>query len=293
MVRYAVPASWLLAAGLLAISVGHRGVRAAADPVGASAKKQTSSVDVADNSQVDSSVWSLPEAIAKATGREPIAQWKEYLLKDPFGEKDDVGPTAAIFPTQTVSPDSLNWHDDSGAGGIRGKWWPSITCPYGGAMQVNYYGQEQCIGVGQGICKDGWQFGIRHHVDKTYLMLWREDQPAYPVYRWFPGAKQLCIGEQYPNVAYLRVVYDDCLYYLIGPGAGSESNLARLKIVADTQNYRPSDVIVKFRDGPGDQNALWQIFANGFSQTSPDALWYPIPCDTESPSSSPSATPTI
>ena len=114
-----------------------------------------------------------------------------------------------------------------------------------------------------------------------------------PVYKWFPGATSLCIGEQYPNVAYLRVVYEDCLYYLIGPGAGSADNLVRLKIVADNQRYKPDDVIVKFRDGPGDQNALWQIFANGYSQTSPDALWYPIPCDTESPSSSPSATPTI
>eukprot|EP00563_Minutocellus_polymorphus_P001966 CAMPEP_0181037090 /NCGR_PEP_ID=MMETSP1070-20121207/9213_1 /TAXON_ID=265543 /ORGANISM="Minutocellus polymorphus, Strain NH13" /LENGTH=1054 /DNA_ID=CAMNT_0023114777 /DNA_START=289 /DNA_END=3453 /DNA_ORIENTATION=- len=240
----------------------------------------------------DSNAWSWPDAISKSIGHEPLTEWKEYLFVDPFGEnnnQDDVGSSAAIIRTPKDNADQVNWKGASAS--IRGKWWPSITCPYGGAMQVETYGKEQCIGVGQGICKDGWQFGIRHHADNTYLMLWREDDPANPVYKWFPGATQLCIGEQYPNVAYLRVVYEDCLYYLIGPGAGDADNLARLKIVPDTQKYKPDDVIVKFRDGPGDDNTLWQIFANGFSKTSPDSLWYPLPCASESPSSNPTSSP--
>ena len=194
----------------------------------------------------------LSAAIAKSVGHEPLTEWKEYRFKDPFGENNGKGGVRG----PKANADQVNWFSGGSASSLRGKWFPSVTCPYGGAMQVEYYGREQCIGVGQGICKDGWQFGINHYGDNTYLMLWREDDPAFPVFRTFPGATQLCIGEQYPNVAYLRVTYDDCLYYLIGPGAGDANNLARLKIVPDTQKYRPNDVIVKFRDGPGDSNTL-------------------------------------
>ena len=306
MDRYAAAAcSWLLAASL-ALPSSH-GVWAleAAVAAGAGVNEQEEVAGGFGDSKSDSSVWFLPEAIAKATGREPIADWKEYLFEGPFGEEEGVGSTAAIFPPLRALKkkkknknkkkngryDSyqVDWYN--GGGGVREKWWPSITCPYGGAMQVEYYGQEQCIGVGQGLCKDGWNFGISNYDDTTYVMLWREDNPAHPVIRWFPGATSLCIGEQYPNVAYLRVTYDDCLYYLIGPGAGSADSLARLKIVDDTERYKPDDVIVKFRDGPGDQNTLLQIFASGFSRTSPDAMWYPMPCETAIPSSSPSSSP--
>ena len=245
----------------------------------------------------DGSVWSFPEAIVKATGREPIAEWKEYLLKDAFGEhQSDVAgssPTStSIYPDKPLSRPGLHW----GGGGIRGKWtYPMGTCPYGGSMDVDYYGKEKCISVGEAICKNGWRFGIRHDIDNTYLMLWRDDDPAFPVYRWFVGATSLCIGERYPNVAYMRIVFGRNVYYLIGPSAGSADDLARLKIVPDTQKYKPDDVIVKFRDGPGDQNALWQIFANGVSQTSPDALWYPIldPLESRSPTPVPSPFPSV
>ena len=299
MVRCAATAaSWLLAANL-ALPFSHGVALEAAVATGRGLKEQEEVAEVIGDSKSDDPIWSLPEAIAKATGEEPITEWKEYLFKDgplAFGEKEGVGSTAAIFPPRTLAENGghmYQFNRNSGGGGVRGKkeWWPPITCPYGGAMQVEYYAQEQCIGVGQGLCKDGWQFGIRHYGDNTYLMLWREDNPAYPVVRWFPGATSLCIGEQYPNVAYLRITYDDCLYYLIGPGAGSAGSLARLKIAANTRKYKPDDVIVKFRDGPGDQNTLLQIFASGFSRTSPDAMWYPMPCETASPSSSPSSSP--
>ena len=162
-----------------------------------------------------------------------------------------------------------------------------ITCPYGGSMDVESYAKEICISFGQAICKNGWRFGISHHVDNTYLMLWREDRPSYPVFRWFPGATQMCIGEQYPNVSYLRVVHDDCEHYLVGPGAGRQGDLARLKIVEGSQNYRSGDVIVKFRDGPGDHNALWHIFADGHARTSYDTFWHHNPCETAKPTTSP------
>ena len=266
MVRFSPAASWLLVSSLTLLSGPVRALKASKEEEGS-----TLTTTTPNNLSEDSiGAWSWPDAIAKSVGHEPLNEWKEYRFKDPFGGENN-GKDGVRG--QKVNADQVNWND-GGASSLRGKWWPSITCPYGGAMQVEYYGREQCIGVGQGICKDGWQFGINHYGDNTYLMLWREDNPAYPVFRSFPGATQLCIGEQYPNVAYLRVTYDDCMYYLIGPGAGDANNLARLKIVPDTQKYKSDDVIVKFRDGPGDSNTLWQIFANGASMTNRYALWY-------------------
>ena len=285
MVRFSPAASWLLVSSLTLLSGPVWALKASKEEEGS-----TSTTTTPNELGEDSiGAWSWPDAIAKSVGHEPLNEWKEYRFKDPFGGENN-GKDGVRGPK--VNADQVNWYNGGGgASSLRGKWWPSITCPYGGAMQVEDYGHRQCIGVGQGLCKDGWRFGISHYGDTTYLMLWREDNPAYPVVRWFPGATTLCIGEQYPNVAYLRVTYEDCLYYLIGPGAGSTDNLARLKIVDDTQKYKPDDVIVKFRDGPGDQNTLLQIFASGFSRTSPDAMWYPMPCETAIPSSSPSSSP--
>ena len=305
MVRYvaAATSSWLLATVSLALAStsSHHGAWAidvdtsnGEDLVGGD-NAGDGVVSIEPNNAVDNadgSVWSLPEAIVKATGMEPIAEWKEYLLKDPFGEQASASvpdKPASIYPDKPLSRPELN----RGGGS---KWSTFTTCPYGGSMDVDYYGKEKCISVGEAICKNGWRFGIRHDIDNTYLMLWREDDPAYSVHRWFVvGATSLCIGEQYPNVAYMRIVFERYAYYLIGPSAGSADHLARLKIVPDTQKYKPDDVIVKFRDGPGDQNALWQIFANGVSQTSPDALWYPIldPIESRSPTPVPSPFPSV
>ena len=303
MVRYGAAAtscSWLLAAVSLTLastsSRRHHG--AWAIDVDASNEDLIGADNVGDgivsiepNNAVDNadgSVWSFPEAIVKATGQEPIADWEEYLMKDPFGEQASASvpdEPASIYPDKLLSRPELNRVGSP-------KLSTSITCPYGGSMDVDYHGKEKCLGVGQAICKNGWRFGIRHYIDNTYLMLWRDDDPVYLVHRWFvAGATRLCIGEQYPNVAYMRIEFGRNVYYLIGPSVGSADHLARLKIVPDTQKYKPDDVIVKFRDGPGDANALWQIFANGVSQTSPDALWYPILDPSESPSPTPVPSP--
>ena len=68
------------------------------------------------------------------------------------------------------------------------------------------------------------------------------------------------------------IVFGTGCYWLIGhPDAGRDDHLPKLKI-------RDQDgVIVRFRDGPGDMNALWQIYENGMSRTSPYAKWYFIP----------------
>lgn len=283
MARYSSAMSWLFVAGLALSNAA-----VAVSAVETIEAQDMSSVSMIEPNAVqpnEASVWSWPDAITKTIGREPVTDWKEYLFKDPFGEgKDAIEssnlPMGGLRKPKNNKGDQINWN---GGNGVRGWWTPSIiTCPFGGSMDVDYYGQEKCIGVGQGICKDGWQFGIRQHGDNTYLMLWREDNPMNPVFKSFPGATQLCIGELYPNVAYLSITYedccDDCLYFLIGKGAGDRDHLARLKIVPDTQKYKQDDAIVKFRDGPGDDNTLWQIFANGMSKRSYDTIWYPLPC---------------
>ena len=156
---------------------------------------------------IHADLWSMPEAIANITGQAPTVDWEKYLLNDPFGEENGVGPVTV---------------DDF----VGGSTWPFTTkCLNGDKLEVSHDGQELCIGVGEGICKDGWQFGIRYHDRNTYIMLWREDDQGSPAYKWFPGALQLCIGDQRlfgghkldkneeyksPSVEYLRVLYDRC-----------------------------------------------------------------------------------
>ena len=124
----------------------------------------------------------------------------------------------------------------------------------------------------------------------TFLQLFDKDKPLIPVYKAFKGAKQLCIGEKKGNIAYLYIVYEDGVYWLIGkPNAGRDDHLPKLKIrdqdrrrlggsssKSDKYN-KGSDVIVRFRDGPGTVNSLWEIFSNGYSETSSDANWYLVP----------------
>ena len=233
--------SWLFVAGL---TLSNAAVRA----VETIEAQDVSSVSIEPNAVKPTdaaNVWSWPDAITKTIGREPVTEWKEYLFKDPFGEGKDAIESSNLPPglrkPKNNKGDQINWKSS----GVRGSWMPSITCPYGGSMDVDYYGKEKCIGIGQGICKDGWQFGIRQHIDNTYLMLWREDDPMNPVYKWFPGATQLCIGELYPNIAYLRITYEDNLYFLIGRGAGDPNHLARLKIVPTTTSSSSSVTVLE------------------------------------------------
>ena len=99
---------------------------------------------------------------------------------------------------------------------IQKKWTKLASCPYGDAMGVKDFGQERCVGVGEGICTDQWLLGIVSHGDTTHLALHNANEDN-EVYKWFPGATQLCIGSQYPDATYLRVDYEDGPYYLIGP----------------------------------------------------------------------------
>lgn len=115
----------------------------------------------------------------------------------------------------------------------------------------------------------------------TFLQLFDEDWPVTPVYKAFKGARQLCIGEKEGNIAYLYIVYGDGCYWLIGsPNAGSDSHLPKLKVLDNRRRKLWSsgaETIVRFRDGPGYLNSLWEIYSNGMSQTAPDAKWYFIP----------------
>jgi len=180
---------------------------------------------------------------------------------------------------------------------------------YGGSMEVQNKNKEQCFYINEGIGKDDWAFGITQGPVPgmmgpfdTFLQLFDKDAPVMPVYKAFQGAKQLCIGEKKGNIAYLYIVFGTGCYWLIGaPDAGRDDHLPKLKIrdqdrrrerqlggssdndadkLNDQYNKGPGgDVIVRFRDGPGIVNTLWEIFNNGFSRTSPDAKWYFIPND--------------
>ena len=173
----AATSSWLLAAVSLALaptSSSHHGAWAidvdasnGEDLVG-SDNTGDGVVSIEQNNAVDNaggSVWSFPEAIVKATGQEQITDWKAHLFKDPFGEQASASvpdkPTVSIYPDKPLSRPKLN----RGGGA---KWPTSTTCPYGGSMDVDYYGKEKCLSVGQAICKNGWRFGIRHYNDDTY-----------------------------------------------------------------------------------------------------------------------------
>ena len=123
----------------------------------------------------------------------------------------------------------------------------------------------------------------------TYLQLFDEIAPLQPVYKAFQGASKLCIGEKKGNIAYLYVVYGDACYWLIGyPDAGRKDHLPKLKI-RDSRRRRLNDaaktndkydkylgeyVVVRFKDGPGITNTLWEIFEDGSDHKSPYAKWY-------------------
>ena len=142
---------------------------------------------------------------------------------------------------------------------------PSGVSCQGGALQVPAVDAETCLRPGQGLCADGWTFFIGTYIDGySYLMLWNDDDST-PVVRWYPGATKLCIGERFPNIAYLYVDFDYGTCYLAS-NSGNPNKLPRLKIVPDADKAKKDDVVVKFRDGAGD-DALWTIAANGQAET--------------------------
>ena len=130
----------------------------------------------------------------------------------------------------------------------------------------------------------------------TFVQLFKKNKPVMPVFKALEGAKQLCIGEAKGNIAFMYIVVDDGTYWLIGnPDAGRKDHLPKLKIreqdrrrerrlgsggndadkLNDRYNKGPGDdVIVRFRDGPGIVNTLFEIFKNGDCRTAKDAHWY-------------------
>ena len=110
---------------------------------------------------------------------------------------------------------------------------------------------------------------------------------------------RLCIGEKKGNVAYLSIYFEKGVYNLVGyADAGRDDHLPKLKIRdsdrhqrklkeangndgerelhVSGKSYIPSskDDIVRFGDGAGDINCLWQVYSDGSSTTSPHARWY-------------------
>ena len=171
-----------------------------------------------------------------------------------------------------------------------------VSCQ-GGALQVPAVDAESCLRPGQGLCADGWTFFIGTYFGYSYLMLWNDDDSA-PVFWLFAGATKLCIGERYPNIAYLYVDFDDGTYTscYLASNSGNPNKLPRLKIVPDADKAKKDDVVVKFRDGAGD-DALFTIAANGRYETGAGASWdctekTASPTVSPRPSGSPSESPT-
>jgi len=183
-----------------------------------------------------------------------------------------------------------------------------VNCPYGNSLQVTRIGHPVCLGVNEILCRDGWKFGIIQtgsgdHA-QTHLELRRDnaddDRIVDLVYRKFPSARSLCISEHYQNVAVLSVAVDDGTWYLVAPNAGNPKKLPRLKIVEDAGDANDRDhnhLVVRFRDGAGEDDTLWELFASGYAETASDAAWFfmdpPTKAPTVSPSDSPSARPTV
>jgi len=182
-------------------------------------------------------------------------------------------------------------------------------CAYQGFMQVDYVGKEKCLYRNEAICKDGWQLGIFRKDTSYYLQLRRESSPSRPVYINYKDATELCIGEKRGNLAYLTIKVPSGVHYLAGPNVGNPHKLPRLKIRPQKggcrgtsdgnrmlQNCDDDEVIVKYRDGAGDDDCLWEILFSGDTRTCPGSLWGFVPNPTSSepsvlPSSEPSSLP--
>lgn len=129
------------------------------------------------------------------------------------------------------------------------------------------------------------------------------------LFKEWSGAKTLCIGEKdrhgYASpglrankpywwydaeTPYLYVNYDGGLSkaYLHCEGVGNEDIDALLKIVDLGEEYLYEEPVVKFKKGPGFENALWWIDAKGDARAGPGCKWR---YDTRAPSATPSAVP--
>lgn len=131
------------------------------------------------------------------------------------------------------------------------------------------------------------------------------------LFKEWPGAKKLCIGEKEgygspglrasmppywwydAEIPYLYVLYDEgrSKAYLHCEGVGREDVDALLKIVDLGEDYLYEEPVVKFKKGPGYENALWWIDAKGDAKAGPSCNWR---LDTKAPTSAPTpATTTV
>mmetsp|Transcript_13086 Transcript_13086/g.28384 ORF Transcript_13086/g.28384 Transcript_13086/m.28384 type:complete len:356 (+) Transcript_13086:60-1127(+) len=295
-------------------------VALALGPVAAAAKKDGESKQ---RRKLDERL--LAQAFGAVQSEFDASRWKEFQSDGPVEVDHNDGIYDVIESAATqAAADELNrklWYDYPPKPPKAG--WYAIDV-IDTMLEVKNKKNEQCFYKGEGIGRDEWKFGITTAkvpmtnmtnvtAYDTYLMLFEEWHPYQPVYKAFKGAKQLCIGEKKGNIAYLYVVYEKGIYYLIGyPDAGRDDHLPKLKIrdrdcrrqrmlreergadgQMDVENtdekeeenerelwsYKSScnDAVVRFRDGPGDHNWLWQIWSNGDSKTSPYARWYHFP----------------
>lgn len=181
-------------------------------------------------------------------------------------------------------------------------------CDHSGFLQVDHVGKEKCIRRGQGLCKDGWEFGIYRKGESYFVQLRKESDRSNPVYVKYEGATELCIGERPGNVAYLSIKFDHGTHYLLGRDVGSRNQLPRLKIRpqegkcrGDNKDDRrmlgkcEKEVIVKYRDGAGDDDCLWEILFDGKTNTCKGSGWVfiPWPQPTVSPTHKCQANPSL
>ena len=163
-------------------------------------------------------------------------------------------------------------------------------CDHSGFLQVDHVGKEKCIRRGQGLCKDGWEFGIYRKGESYFVQLRKETDRSNPVYVKYEGATELCIGERPGNVAYSSIKFDHGTHYLLGRDVGSRNQLPRLKIRpqegkcrGDNKDDRrmlgkcDKEAIVKYRDGAGDDDCLWEILFDGKTNTCKGSGWVFIP----------------
>ena len=206
-------------------------------------------------------------------------------------------------------PDYYNPYSYPNGGGDKPRPGPYVNCPYGGALEATRIGYPVCLDTNEVLCKNGWKFGVIQtgygNNTKSHVELRRDnsDNPRNVdlVYRKFPTANSLCIAEHHQNVAVLSVGVEDGTWYLACPNAGNPNKLPRLKIVEDADSGDRDQLVVRFRDGAGEDDTLWELFASGRTEKASDCAWFfiePTPAPTASPtvsaspSSSPSASPT-
>lgn len=185
---------------------------------------------------------------------------------------------------------------------LRGLWWygPPVECVFDPEAHLKLH---QCITPGTGICRDDWAFGIDDRDGK--VKLWRDGKA---IYESWPGAEKFCIGEKSGNYGYghpddksywwmndveipfLYVEYErsHAKAYLHCPGVGRDDIDALLKIVnLEEEEYGLyKEPLVKFRKGPGVENALWWIDAWGTEWKDDGCEWY---FDTKAPTVVPTA----